>query len=57
MKVLGDALGVSKFNIDPDSNLGRDATDPHVWKSRAKLDGKPFVTLTWRKDPRRSQNC
>ncbi len=53
VKALGNALGVSKYMIDPHSNLGRAATDPHVWQSRAKLDGKPFVTLTWRKDPHR----
>ena len=22
-----------------------------MWRSSAKLDGKPFVTLTWRQDP------
>ena len=51
VKPLGDSLGISKYTIDPDGNLGRDATDPHVWQSRAKLAGKPFVTLTWRRDP------
>ncbi len=53
VKPLGDSLGVSKFDIDPDSSLGRDANDPHVWKSRARLDGKPLVTMTWRNDPAR----
>jgi hypothetical protein len=53
VKPLGDALGISKFTIDPESSLGRDADDRRVWKSRARLDGKPLVTMTWRKDPAR----
>ena len=53
VKPLGDSLGVSKFDIDPDSSLNRVATEPHVWKSRARLDGKPLVTMTWRRDPAR----
>lgn len=53
VKPLGDSLGISKFDIDPDSGLSRDATNPHVWESRARLDGKPLVTMTWRSDPAR----
>lgn len=53
VKALGDALGISKYNIDTDSTLGPDATDPDFWQSRARLDGGPFITLTWRKNPRR----
>jgi hypothetical protein len=51
VKALGDALGISKYMIDPHSGLGRAATNPQLWRSRAMLDGKPFVTLSWRKDP------
>jgi hypothetical protein len=51
VKDLGDALGISKYMMDPLSEFGPDATNPHVWRSRAKLDGKQFVTLTWRNDP------
>ena len=57
VKPLGDSLGVSKFDIDPDSSLDRDATEPHVWKSRARLDGEPLVTMTWRRDPLASRSC
>jgi hypothetical protein len=53
VKPLGDSLGISKFTIDPDSNLGPNATDPRVWRSRARLDGGPFVTLTWHRNPPR----
>lgn len=53
VKVLGDSLGISKYTIDSDSSLGPDATDPNLWQSRARLDGAPFITLTWRKNPRR----
>ena len=53
VKPLGDSLGISKFTIDPDSSLARDANDPHVWRSRARLNGKPLVTMTWRRDPTR----
>ncbi len=53
VKPLGDSLGISKFTIDADSGLGPDTTEPQVWKSRARLDGKPLVTMTWRKDPAR----
>jgi hypothetical protein len=53
VKDLGDSLGISKYMMDPHSDLGRDPTDPHVWQSRAKFDGKPFVTLTWRDDRHR----
>ena len=53
VKPLGDSLGISKFTIDPDSGLAPVADDPQVWKSRARLDGKPLVTMTWRKDPAR----
>src|SRR4051794_26298363 len=50
VKNLGDALGISKYMFDPASSLAQDATDPHVWRSRAILDGKQLVTLTWRRD-------
>jgi hypothetical protein len=53
VKDLGDQLGISKYMLDPKSSLGQDAAHPDVWRSRAKFDGKPFVTLTWRNDPLR----
>lgn len=53
VELLGDSLGISKYTIDSDSYLGQDAADPTVWKSRAKLDGEAYVSLTWRKDPSR----
>lgn len=52
VKDLGDALGISKYLFDPGSDLGRAPTNPQVWQSRAKMDGKAFITLTWRNDPR-----
>src|SRR3954452_12161242 len=51
VKNLGDALGISKYMFDPASSLAQDAGDPHIWRSRAILDGKQLVTLTWRRDP------
>src|SRR4051812_15396551 len=52
VKHLGDTLGISKYMFDPSSGLGQDPDDPHVWRSRARLDGKQPVTLTWRRDAR-----